>query len=298
MCNDKRAVLLVNTKSRRGQEWFELARETLTAKGVELVRSEPVRKPDQLGRLARTAIDEKIPLVIVGGGDGTLSSVSTAFVGSGSTLGVLPLGTGNQFARDLGIKADVEAACEVAVNGKRAMVDLGSAGEDSFLTVATVGLTTYIARELTVETKRRFGRFVYAIALVRALRKSRAFRVTLDIDGVQSCFETLQLVIGNGRFHAGPFPLAPDANITDGQLVVYGVRGTSRMRFLRYALALPGGHQVELPEVASFMASAGRISTDPVMRATVDGECDLRTPFDFSVRRAVLPVMAPLDFEG
>lgn len=237
-------------------------------------------------------------LVVVGGGDGTLSAVARHFVGSKSVLGVLPLGTGNQFARDLGIRVDVAEACRVITEGTVSCVDVGVVGSDYFLNVATVGLATRIAEGLTDEAKRRFGWFVYAAALVRAIYRVRPFDVTLTTDEGTHTFQTLQVVVGNGRFHAGPFPLAPDARITDGKLVVYVLHTVSRFGLLRYALNLPGGHHVNLAEVPTFRTTSGRIETDPSRRVVVDGQIEFRTPVDFGVMPRALKVMTPQEFEG
>ncbi len=235
-------------------------------------------------------------LVVVGGGDGTLSSIAGAFVGTQSVLGVLPLGTGNEFARDLTIPSDVSGACDVIVSGQVTAVDLGIVNGSYFINVATVGLTTLIAQELTSEAKKRFGKFVYLFAVVRALARSRAFQVTLKTEEDTQTFQTLQVVIGNGRFHAGPFPLAPDASITDGKLVVYALAGTSRWDLLRYALNLPGGHHVELPNVPAVTTSGGRLETLPLQRVTVDGEICQRTPLVFGVAPRALNVKTPIGF--
>src|SRR5262249_46538641 len=158
-----------------------------------------------------------------------------------STLGVLPLGTGNQFARDLCIPADVESACRIISAGHSARVDVGTKGDDYFLNVATVGLSTRGAEDLTTRAKRKWGRVGYVFALIQALRRVRPFTATLTTDQGTRSFRTLQVVIGNGKFHAGPFPLAPEARITDGKLVAYVLSDISRWGLLRYALSLPGG---------------------------------------------------------
>ncbi len=130
-----------------------------------------------------------------------------------------------------------------------------------------------------------------------ALMRVRPFCVTLKTaEETQSC-TALQVVIGNGRFHAGPFPLSPDATITDGKLVVYVLAGTSRWSLLRYALNLPGGHHVELPNVPAITTQGGRLETSPVERVTVDGEICQHTPLDFGVAPRALRVMTPLSFE-
>jgi YegS/Rv2252/BmrU family lipid kinase len=294
----QKAVLIVNTRSRRGRAWFAVAKHTLQELGVELTESLALRRPAQVPAAARAAIEGGVPLVIVGGGDGTLSAVARYFVGSEATLGVLPLGTGNEFARDLGIAANVETACRVITEGKAVNVDVGLVGDDCFLNVATVGLTTLVAQELTVAAKRQWGRFVYFIALSHALRRVRPFRATLTTPEGTQTFDTLQVVIGNGRFHAGPFPLAPDATITDGKLIAYALTGTNRWELLRYALNLPGGRHVKLPDVLAVHTTEGMLETKPSQRVVVDGEIEFRTPIRFGIAPKALRVMVPQDFAG
>ena len=262
----KRAIVIVNTHSRRGKEWYPQVLATLPKHGIVIEKAMAITDPKKLVRAAKGAIASEAPLVIVGGGDGTLGSVARHFIGSRSVLGVLPLGTGNQFARDLCIRPDVEAACEVIGAGKVTGVDVGFAGKDHFLTVATAGLTTLIAQELTEDTKRRFGRFVYLIALVRAIRRLVPFHAKLVTPERTLEFDTIQVVIGNGRFHAGPFPLAPDAAITTGNLVVYALATRSRLELLRFALHLPGGHQGDLVEVPTFHTTGGLLTATPPYR--------------------------------
>ena len=298
MSETKRAVLIVNTKSRRGQEWFEQTKTTLQKDGVELVSSFAVKKADRVPHLVKNAIAEKVPLVIVGGGDGTLSAVVRYFVGSESVMGVMPLGTGNSFARDLGIVANVESACRVITEGKVAAVDLGVAGDDYFLNVATIGLTTLIAHALTDEEKKRLGRFAYFAALLKALRQMKRFQATITTPEGSQTIQTVQVVIGNGRFHAGPFPLAPDANITDGKLVVYALTGTTRWEFLQYVLRLPGGNHVGLPSVPTFNTTGGTIETPIPQKVIVDGEEVFRTPLKFGIAPEALRVMVPQEFAG
>lgn len=292
----EQAVLIVNTKSRRGRECFAQAQQELRQRGVKVGQALACRDPRQVPIAVKKAVLQGARLVIVGGGDGTLGNTVDAFVGTESVLGVLPLGTGNEFARDLCIPQDVASACDVIANGKVTAVDLGIVNEHYFINVATVGLTTLIAQELTPDAKKRLGKLVYLFAVVRALMRVRPFCVTLKTaETTQSCM-ALQVVIGNGRFHAGPFPLSPDATITDGKLVVYILAGTSRWSLLRYALNLPGGHHVELPNVPAITTQGGVLETVPKEHVTVDGEICLKTPLSFGVKPRALRVMTPLSF--
>ncbi|RYG36000.1 YegS/Rv2252/BmrU family lipid kinase [bacterium] len=294
----KRAVLLVNTKSRRGQEWAESAKTELSLHGVQLERTFTFKKIDELMAEARSAINDRIPLVIAGGGDGTFSAITHLFVGGETTLGVLPLGTGNAFARDLGIPAEVNEACRIIAEGRVVAVDAGRTGEDYFVNVATVGLTTRIAQNLTNPMKRQYGRFVYAIALYRAMQKVRPFVVRIKTENGENEFETMQVVIGNGRFHAGPFPLSQNASITDGKLTLYALKASSKGAFLKLAIHLPGGTQGDLEEVHSEETAGGRLETFPPMPVTVDGEVCPMTPFDFGVAPKSVRVIVPESFQG
>jgi diacylglycerol kinase (ATP) len=294
----QKAVLVINTKSRRGREWIRPAVETLRqAANIDLLETHTLTQPGRISHETEKAIANGVPLVIVGGGDGTLSAVVGSFIGSNSVLGVLPLGTGNQFARDLGIDADVESACRLITEGMQADVDVGIVNDRYFLNVATVGLSTRIAREMTVDAKRRLGRMAYLFALVKALRRVKPFRARITIDNEKNTFETLQVVAGNGRFHGGPFPLASDASITSGKLVVYALVGTSRWELLRYAAKLPGGHQGDLQNVISIHTSGGQLEATPVQKVTVDGETQLRTPLSFGIAPSAVRVMVPQEFE-
>jgi diacylglycerol kinase (ATP) len=291
----RRAVLIVNTKSRRGRDWMGECHRTLVELGLD-VEAHPFKTIKQLTSETAAAIAQKAPLVIAGGGDGTFSAIARLFVGSESVLGVLPLGTGNQFARDLAIPTDPRAACEIIVNGKVATVDLGIAAGDYFLNVATVGVTTQIAKSLTVESKRRLGRFVYIMALMNGIQKTKPFTVQLETDNGSVELETLQLVIGNGRYHAGPFAISPDASITDGKLSIYAMKTASRAAFLKLGLYLTMGRHVDLPEVHYEEATEGTVHTVPPMRVTIDGEVCARTPFKFGIAPDILRVMAPHEF--
>ncbi len=294
----RRAVLLVNTKSRRGQEWFELVQTELAKHGLEVEKAQSFKRFPDMMAAAKAAINRGVPLLIAGGGDGTFNGLADLVAGKETVVGLLPLGTGNSLARDLGIVADVAKACDVIANGKVVSIDLGWANGTHFVNVATVGLTTRIAQNLTNDMKKRLGRFVYAVAIFRAMRFSRPFKAKLVTEHGEQEFETLQFVIGNGRFHAGPFPIAPDASITSGTLNVYAVTGNSNWALVKYALKLPGGHHVALKEVYSERCDGGRLTTDPVKKVTVDGEICAQTPFEFRSIPKAMRIIVPQEFEG
>jgi YegS/Rv2252/BmrU family lipid kinase len=291
------AELFVNVHARRGRQWFEPVVAALSKSGMRLDQALACRDVSELVAGVRGAVERGAPYVLVGGGDGTIGAVASVLAGSQTTLGIIPLGTGNQFGRDLGIPADVPAACAIARTGRPVWIDLGRVGDQYFLNVATVGLTTQIAEALTGNQKRVLGRAAYIIALLKGIVRMRKFHARLELDDGEHSFETLQVVVGNGRYHAGPFPLHPDAAIVDGKLNVYAVVGTSPIGLLKVALHLPGGRHVRLQEVPAFLTSRCRLVTRPSKRVTIDGEIKLRTPAEFSIAPRALRVVAPADSE-
>ncbi len=294
----RRGVLLVNTKSRHGAEWFQLVREHLVTEGFELEHARSFRNPRDLPRAVAQAIRDGCPFVIVGGGDGTFSAVAHLFARKDAVMGVMPMGTGNAFARDLGIPATIQGACDVIVNGKLARVDMGLVGVREFVNLVTVGLSVRIARGLDDQSKRRLGKAVYVGSLIRALASVEPFQVRLELPGGTHEFESLQVVIGNGRFHAGPFQIAPDASITSGWLSIYALASPRKSAFFKLALHMMVGGQLNMDEVKVFRAQSGCLKTVGPKRVTVDGETCMGTPVEFGIAHGVLRVAVPNEFRN
>jgi diacylglycerol kinase (ATP) len=293
----REAVLLVNTRSLKGAEWLDQAQEKLSEQGVKLAFASGYSKATDLFARAKEEADGD-NLVIVGGGDGTMCAVANILAKSKATMGVLPLGTGNAFARDLGIPTDLDKAVAVLTSGMATEVDLGLCDGKYFLNVVTIGLTATVAKTLTVPLKRRFGRFVYAIAVSKALKEMEPFLATIETDNGTTEINAVQVVIGNGRFHGGPLPLSPTAAITSGSLRLYAVEAAGKAAFVKYALLLPTGLQGVLKTVHSESTKAGRIKTRPNQSVVVDGELSAKTPIEFAIEPLGLRVMVPTSFKG
>ncbi|MBC8066606.1 MAG: YegS/Rv2252/BmrU family lipid kinase [Chlorobia bacterium] len=287
------AALIVNGKSRRGREWFAQAENALKEAGIELSISKLLKDPRQISPIVKDAIAKNTPLVCVGGGDGTFSAVAQHFIGKESILGVLPLGTGNSLARDLGINANVEEAVKTVIEGRVEHIDLGKVNNEYFVNVATIGLTTRIAEGLDDAAKKRFGRAVYLFAIIKAVASASPFRVSLTIEGKEHSFRSFQVVVGSGRYHGGPFPVTPEASIESGKLAGYVLTSTRRSVLLKYGINLWLKRQTEMPEVFQFEAETLMIKTIPVKRITIDGEIKIRTPGEFKILPAAIKVMAP-----
>src|SRR5919202_1186696 len=134
-----RAALVVNTRSRTGERAFFRALDRLQELDIQLGVTYAIRDPTRLSETVREVLDDGYRFLILGGGDGSVSSVVDFLAGRDAVLGLLPLGTANDFARTLGIPEDVEGACKTIAGGKIVDVDLGLAGDTHYVNVASVG---------------------------------------------------------------------------------------------------------------------------------------------------------------
>lgn len=143
---NRRAVLVVNTRSRRGAGHYSEAKRRLVEKGWTLDAAYPVRHPERMPEIVREAITRGHKFIIIGGGDGTISSVVDHFAYADVVFGILPLGTANSFARMLSIPLQLDAAVDVLSQGKLVDINLGKINDDYFANGAAIGLPAILAR--------------------------------------------------------------------------------------------------------------------------------------------------------
>jgi len=224
----KGAALVVNARSRTGEEAFEQARECLGSLGVAVGAGYAISDPGRLAEAVREAVSEGHDPVVLGGGDGTVSSAVDLLAHEHATLGLLPLGTANDFARTLEIPTGLEEACQTIARGKVVDVDLGLVGDNYYVNVASVGVSAGVTRALSPEMKRRMGALAYPVAAMRAFFRHEPFAARLVFpDGDHEPVEygrLLQVAVGNGRFYGGGMVVAPGSGIDDGNLDVYAIR--------------------------------------------------------------------------
>ena len=287
------AALIVNTESRHGLRLCQDAVRHLAACGVRLRHTYRLRQPMRVGSAVEDALCQGSRLVIVGGGDGTVNAAVNALAGREVPLGVLPLGTGNDFARTLGIPLDVRAACRVLSEGRVASVDLGRVNGRYFLNTVSIGFTAHAAHSILPGAKRWLGRSAYLLAGVRAFLGYKGFRARVHLDGRTEEFDATEVIAGNGRFHAAGTLLAPDASINNGLLVFYAFEGLSQVQMVKMALLVYSGRHVYHRQSHFAYARSIEIETDPPQPILVDGERRGHTPAFIHNVPGALPVLVP-----
>jgi len=287
----RQAILIVNTASRKGAAAFAQARDKLVAAGIELIDARSVDDPERLQGEVTAAID-RAPMVIVGGGDGSLSETVDHFLGTDTVFALLPLGTANSFARTLGIPLDLDGAVRVIATGEARRIDLAAIDGDYFLNNAALGLAPMVAETVPKGFKKTFGRLGYLAWAGWSAASFKAFRLRID-DGTRTHrLWATEARIANGRFHGG-LELIESADLRSGEIVVQAVAGRSLARlawsYFASAAKLKGRHQ----SVREFHAPRVRIDTRPRMRVSIDGELGPETPFEAKAVPEAIHVAAP-----
>ncbi len=298
----RKAALVVNTRSRTGEAAFFAAIDRLESLGVEVGATFAVRDPARIsetvqGLLKDGSSSEECSLLILGGGDGTVSSVVDFLAGTDVVLGLLPLGTANDFARTLEIPATVEAACDAIANGKVVDVDLGLAGDNYYVNVASVGLSVGVTRALSPQMKKRMGAVAYPVAAVKAFMQHEPFDAKLsfpdeDHEPVEH-ERLLQVAIGNGRFYGGGLAVSPEAGMDDGTLDVYTIEMGRHRNLFGVARYLRSGDFINYEGVEHYVTKRVCLETDPAQKINIDGEVVAASPQNFSIEANALKVMIP-----
>lgn len=290
------AALIVNTHSRRGQQFFFAAKDELTKQGVSVVASYPVRYPERLPEVVQDAIKHKHKLIVVGGGDGTISSAVNYFACRSVVLGILPFGTVNSFARTLGIPLDLKGAVEVIVNGKVVDVDLGKVEHDYFSNIVAIGLSAKIARNISRRLKKYTGVLSYGLMGIWIMFFHRPFECTLTMSSEVFKFNTHQVVIANGR-HFGITPLDQNATADDRELMVFVMDTPNRWHTLKLWIAFLLRKATIFSRARFFRVKEVKLEASPPQCVEVDGEITTKTPVNISLVPEALRVMVPSHFE-
>jgi diacylglycerol kinase (ATP) len=236
-------------------------------------------------------------LVVVGGGDGTVTCAAGLVAGTDVVLGVLPLGTANDLARTLEIPKDLSAACAAIADGKVVDIDLGRASGQPFLNVASVGLSVGVTEALSPRLKRHIGPLAYGVATLRAYARHTPFLARLEFpEGDHEPMELqnlLQVAVGNGRHYGGGNTVSPMAGIDDHTLDIYAILAAPLREHMKIARLLKDGSFIGHDRVYHLTSRRVRLVTEPPLSVNLDGEITTITPTDFNVQRNAVHIMVP-----
>lgn len=231
--------------------------------------------PQHATEIAKSISDE-FEIVVAVGGDGTINEVASGLLLTNKVLGIVPAGSGNDFARAVGRLRDLKDYVYRLIAGRIKRIDVGSInfGDRDYLFVngVGVGFDAEVARQ-SERFRRLKGLPRYLAALIKTLRSYRSVRMNLEIDGqVVRDGPTFLVAIGNGTSAGGGFLLTPDAKLDDGLLDVCAVSEVSIPRVIQVLPSVLNGTHARHPEVSMFSARHIRISSESPVAVHRDGE--------------------------
>ncbi len=235
---------------------------------------------------------KKFRKVLAAGGDGTINEVANGLAHSEAALGVLPVGTVNVFALELGISGNLSKAIDVIKTGRERSVDLAKANDRYFVQLAGVGLDAETVRMTAPESKKALGPLSYLMTLSQVVGQTAS---PLEIrNGHEKPLEGTFVLIGNGRHYGGPFNFFPEAKLDDGMLDVCVFHRLSHFDLLRYfrGILVNGGH-TKFTDVTYFKTDHIEISGALNEPFEVDGEFHGNCPVKFTVAPKALRVLVP-----
>ena len=240
-------------------------------------------------------------LIIIGGGDGTIGAAAGVLARrepeQRPVLGVLPLGTANDFARTLDIPDTIAAAAELLTSGKIVDVDLGWANGQPFVNVASLGLSVGSAQALKSGLKKALGPLSYPVSAAVAYARHSPFALRMEFPDHDfeplALDDLLQVSIGNGRYYGGGHTIAPDAGIDDHKLDVYAIKAGRLRDHLSLARLLRDGTIIEHEDVQHLVTKGLRLTTGTPQAVNLDGEIATSSPVDFSIQRNAVEVVVP-----
>lgn len=289
-----RIVILLNPRAGRGKarKLLACALEAFRCQGVDFQVRES-RSASHLTELAHAAVNEKPDLIVSAGGDGTHHYAINGLYKSGIPLGLLPLGTGNDLAKGLGMPMNVSAAAAALLSGPIREIDLGRTGFAVYACIAGVGFDSHVTRYANEHVRWLNGRLAYLWSLLCCMKEYRPQQLAIVTDTESYSGKVLFAVVANNSSYGGGIRLAPRAKVDDGLLDVCVVPYLSRLEMLRWVPRAYRGDHLKHPRIKYFQARTVTLRAASQMELFGDGEFLQEVPVTIEVLPGALRVIAP-----
>ena len=268
------------------------------ARGID-VRVNEARTGEELLKLAKQAARSECGVVVAGGGDGTISAVAGELAHTQKSLGVLPLGTLNHFAKDLHIPTNLEAAIDVIVAGRTIDIDAGEVNGRIFINNSSLGIYPDVVRGRERRQRLGYGKWH---SLIRSawtvFRRYPLLGVRLAADGTEIVTRTPFVFVGNNGYEIESFNIGARKRLDAGHLSVYMTRRMGRLALLRIAIrGLIGGLSQEKDFMSAETAEINIETRRQRIRVAIDGEVQMmETPICYRIHPHALRVIVPEDY--
>jgi diacylglycerol kinase (ATP) len=281
-----RTCIIINPEARGARA--RLARLEKITHGAVI---KATQGPGDAEAQAERAVEQGYTTIVAAGGDGTINEVVNGIATAPVTLGILPMGTVNVFAMELGIPMNLEKAWKIIRAKKVRRIDLASANGHFFVQMAGIGFDAQVVKENSRATKRVLGPLSYLLTATKvAVAKAPRLRV---ICHGKTVAEGSFVLVGNGRYYGGPFSLFNEADPQDGLLDVCVFRGSDYLSIIRYMRGALFGSLSRFSDVQYFKEKSLVVEANREVPLEVDGELIGHSPVRFAIKPGRLHVLAP-----
>ena len=296
MASTRKTCIILNPSAGKARDLDDIVARMARLPDAEIRLT---NKPGSAARFAKTALKNGRELIVAAGGDGTLNEVVNG-IGENSAnvrVGLIPLGTGNDFARSIAVPPDVDTAIDLIRAGETRAIDLVRVTSDEvryFVNVSAGGFSGLVNEKLTAEMKKTWGPLAYLRSAAAALPELRAYRTTLAFDNDESLmFELYNVVVANGRYVAGGMLIAPEAAIDDGLLDVILIPKRPAPELALAVAQIALGTHLSSDAIVYRRTAKLTVNSKPGMWFNVDGELVGNEPARFEIVPRALNFIAP-----
>ncbi|HKS03961.1 MAG TPA: diacylglycerol kinase family protein, partial [Chthoniobacterales bacterium] len=255
---EQETVVILNPAARGDRAGHWRSRVEKVARGATLRATSRIGEAELL---ARKAAREGYKRIVAAGGDGTINEVVNGLAGSTAALGLLPIGTVNVFATELGLPSgDLKQCWQIICEGHTRTIDLPNANGKHFVQLAGIGLDAQAVKETSVTLKRSFGPLSYLVSAAQIASRPPPHLVIESKGG--KTLEGSFVLIGNGRLYGGPFPFFKRALIDDGLLDVVVFKRIGYLDIIRYLQDVIFSSSISMPDLEYFQTKRLRVSSE------------------------------------
>jgi diacylglycerol kinase (ATP) len=291
----RRRVLIIANRAAgrlgRGRHRLDAIVRALEGRGCAVVVRYAGPVVGDAERLAREA-EADFEIIAAAGGDGTLNAVANGLAASAPRpIALLPFGTANVLACDIGLPRRAESLAELIVAGSAQPIWPGRVGDRLFLTMASSGFDAQTVAAVDPWLKRRFGRFAFAWAILVCLTRYRPHELTVRVDGTD--YRAAGAIATKGRCYAGPFVIAPEADLAKPVLDLLLLRRAGRWAVLRYLAVLLLGRASRCKDVQWLRTRAASLTAAAPVPVQADGETFGNLPITLGIAERPLSLIRP-----
>jgi len=283
-------LVIVNGQSRLGQAGLSHLEKSLGEAGHTMFVP---KNPEQMTEWLERAKAEGYEEIWLGGGDGTIRQAAASLANTGIRLGILPFGTGNTLAQELGIPLDPKAAISFMANqAAPRRIDIGLFNDLYFVNSVSLGLSAAIAEELKTRDKASLGKLAYFPAVLKAVSEAQSLEMRVVTEDFEFDGRIVQFVAASTGRHAGSFFVTPDASIDDGLLSAYIVQMKEGVEVLSYGAALATGTHTLMENVLSTECRRISLELHHPTQFVLDGDIFSAQKAEISIVPGALTVLA------